>query len=105
MKNQYKIDEEVRKTMTSLDRLDRLEGNPFLFTRIKAKLDENPKQTVFRLAGALQIALVVALLVVNVISISKKVDSSFGEEKMIESIASEYGIQSSGDVYNYYNQN
>ena len=41
MKNQYKIKEEIRKTMESLDRLDRVEGNPFMFTRIKARLEDD----------------------------------------------------------------
>ena len=105
MKNQYKIEEEVRKTMVSWDELGRVEGNPFLFTRIQARLEEDSKTSSFRFIGALQLALVVILLVVNVVSLSLKATSSFGEEKIIESIASDYGIQPSEGIYNYYDQN
>jgi len=105
MKNQYKIEEEVRKTMESLDRLDRVEGNPFLFTRIKAKLKDDQEPKTFQLAGVLQIAMVGALLIVNLISLNKKVEASIGEDVILESMANDYGLQSSESIYNYIKQN
>ena len=105
MKNQYKIEEDVRKTMASLDRLDRVDGNPFLFTRIKAKLEDSSKPKSFQFAGVLQIGMVAVLLLVNLISLNKKVEASFGEEVILENIAIDYGLQSSQSTLNYYNQN
>ena len=105
MKNQYKIEEEIRKTMTSLDQLDRVDGNPFLFTRIKAKLGDSSKPKTFQFAGVLQIGMVVVLLLVNLISLNKKVEASFGDEVILENIATDYGLQASESTLNYYIQN
>ncbi len=105
MKNQYKIEEEIRKTMESLDRLDRVEGNPFMFTRIKAKLKDDPEPKTFQLVGVLQIAMIAALLIVNLISLNNKVKASFGEDVILESMANDYGLQSTESIYNYFNQN
>ena len=38
-KRQDKIQEEVRKTMESLDHFQPLEGNPYLYTRIKQRME------------------------------------------------------------------
>jgi len=105
MKNQYKIEEEIQKTMQSLNQLDRVEGNPYLYTRIKARLKDAPNANAFRLAGVMQIVMVAALLIVNLISINKKVEASFGEDVILESMANDYGLQSSESIYNYYDQN
>ena len=39
MKNKkINIDQEVKKTMESIDQIQRVEGNPFLYTRLQEKL-------------------------------------------------------------------
>lgn len=45
MKNRKQIEQEVEKTLESLDNVSRATANPYLFTRIKARL-QNP-QTVW----------------------------------------------------------
>ncbi len=39
MERKKRIEEEVKKTLNILDNLENVEDNPFLFTRIKSKLE------------------------------------------------------------------
>lgn len=43
MTHEEKIQQEVEKTLQSLDGLKRAEANPFLFTRIKARMQKEKK--------------------------------------------------------------
>jgi len=43
MKNKQQIQQEVEKTLNSLDNIQRAEANPYLFTRIKAALQKEEK--------------------------------------------------------------
>jgi hypothetical protein len=43
MKNKQQIQEEVDKTLESLDSLQKATANPYLFTRIKARLEREEK--------------------------------------------------------------
>lgn len=39
MNRRFTIEEQVEKTLASLDRVERAKANPFLYTRIKARLE------------------------------------------------------------------
>ena len=43
MNDQKRIQEEVEKTLESLDGIQRTEANPYLFTRIEARLEKGEK--------------------------------------------------------------
>jgi hypothetical protein len=43
MNNKKRIQEEVEKTLESLDGIERAGSNPYLFTRIKARLEKEEK--------------------------------------------------------------
>jgi len=43
MNNKNRIQEELEKTLNSLDGIQRAEANPYLFTRIKARLEREQK--------------------------------------------------------------
>src|SRR4030095_6094165 len=43
MSNKNRIQEEVEKTLNSLDGLQRAAANPYLFTRVKARLENDEK--------------------------------------------------------------
>lgn len=69
MKNKkINIDEEVKKTMESIDQIQRVEGNPFLYTRLQEKLRQEAEGDVITTRTRFpiwQFALVVGLLFIN----------------------------------------
>ena len=67
-----KIQDEVEKTIGILDKMEKIEGNPYLFTRIKANLYSQKRISRFSLASVLaspRIALIIMLLVMNLLSV------------------------------------
>ena len=69
MKNRkINIDQEVQKTMESIDQIQRVEGNPFLYTRLQEKLRQEAEGDVVTIHTRFpvwQMAMVVVLLFVN----------------------------------------
>lgn len=88
------IMKEVEKTTVFFDRLQQLEPNPFLFTRIEARLDSQPA-----LRKAFRSAWVVALILANLISIvvfwSDKTETRVTRESYLQEIASDLTISQS----------
>ena len=66
MKNKQQIQQEVEKTLNSLDNIQRAEANPYLFTRIKAALQKEEK-SVWSLAVSFMGRPVVALATIFLI--------------------------------------
>lgn len=66
MKSKQQIQQEVEKTLSSLDNIQRAEANPYLFTRIKAALQKEEK-TVWALAVSFMGRPVVALATIFLI--------------------------------------
>ncbi len=69
MKNKkINIDQEVKKTMESIDQIKRVEGNPFLYTRLQEKLRQESEGDIVTTRTRFpvwQFAMVVALLFIN----------------------------------------
>ena len=69
MKNKkINIDQEVKKTMESFDQIQRVEGNPFLYTRLQEKFRQEIEDDVLTTRTRFpiwQFALVVGLLFIN----------------------------------------
>lgn len=69
MKNKkININQEVKKTMESIDQIQRVEGNPFLYTRLQEKLRQEAEGdvvTVHTRFPVWQFAMVVGLLFIN----------------------------------------
>jgi len=99
---QNKVDQEVQRTLTSLDKHRRLEGNPYLYTRIKQKLSEDKRQAngIGLLLDKLQPVFFVSLLLVNIFTAYSVFENSTTEEDDLERIAAEY--MGSVDLSNYY---
>ena len=74
------IQHEVRKTLECLDRMPELKGNPFLYTRVEARLRElaaHKKETVgHRVVAVLKPALLFILVVVNIITVARNLLNS-----------------------------
>lgn len=107
MDKEKKIREEVQKTLHAFGNIKNIEGNPFLFTRIKANLDvHSGRKNVFGLSGPsfLKKALVGFLLVLNAVSVffylqnSNNVNDS--REENISSLAKEYSLVVDRDYLN-----
>lgn len=69
MKNRkINIDQEVQKTMESIDQVQRVEGNPFLYTRLQEKLRQEAEGDVVTIRTRFpvwQVAMVGVLLFIN----------------------------------------
>lgn len=62
------IDQEVQKTMESIDQIQRVEGNPFLYTRLQEKIRQEAEGDVVTIRTrfpAWQFAMIVGLLFIN----------------------------------------
>ena len=98
MNNENKILEEVKKTISLLDSVKNIDPNPFLFTRIKARIDsknyeinrtmENP---VLRFAKQVIFALLILFNIYTIISFINSNDyNSAARDQYIKNIKSEY---------------
>lgn len=105
MKKNQKIEEEVGKTISLLDKIEEIDANPFLFTRIKSELDsqkaKSEKNSIEMIFRILRPVLIAALLLFNVYSVISFYQASSSNEqtrqRYLESIASEYEMDSSID--------
>ncbi|MCE1165992.1 MAG: hypothetical protein LWX07_11395 [Bacteroidetes bacterium] len=61
MEKRDKIEEEIEKTLNSLDGISGAEANPFLYTRIEARLNEQPADR-SRLYGYVMAAVIILLI-------------------------------------------
>jgi hypothetical protein len=100
-----RIRDEVEKTLSVLDRIKNIEGNPFMYTRIKAGLESRPeirRSPAFGMGlKVLPVILFLVLFSVNIISVLYYLNgksSTINREKCISSFAKEYNISTS---YNY----
>lgn len=66
--NKINIDQEVQQTMESIDHIQRVEGNPFLYTRLQEKLRQEAEGDVVTIRTRFpvwQFAMIVGLLLIN----------------------------------------
>jgi hypothetical protein len=70
MKDKYQIGQEVDKTLDSLDGIRKAEANPYLFTRIKASLEQEEKSVWSKAIGfigkpAIAVAAILLVILIN----------------------------------------
>jgi hypothetical protein len=89
------IQTEIEKTLACFDRLEKIEPNPFFFTRLETRMDEKHKPP-GRFRRAFQPAWMVALVVINVVSMvmlfSDRTESGTTRADYLEAIASDLTI-------------
>ena len=97
MKSTPKYQEEARKTLDVLDHMERAPSNPYLYTRLQARMEREDR--LFRLRWAIQ--LVVLLLVVqdNVLAVTWKMQEVQSPDPL-ETLADEYGLEQEEWVIN-----
>lgn len=110
MKNKnYNIEQEVKKTMESIDEIKRVEGNPFLYTRLQERMNRQEESKVVTRHSRFpiwQLAMVAALLFINgfVLHQSGYFDlekTVAVEETTIEDFADEYALTESEEDLDY----
>lgn len=106
-----KIKKEVQKALGVLDNIENIEAPPFLYTRIKANLNEQDKRSPFSFASVLaspRIALVLLLFILNLTSVVfflSKNDAVISEEKsFIGSLTDDYYLSLDNDILNQFEQ-
>jgi hypothetical protein len=110
MTSKEKIQQEIEQTLQSLDGLKRAEANPFLFTRIKARMDRktNVWERTFSFISkpAIAVAIVVVVMAVNGWALWDKSGPNTIENVTAENVselANEYNVVASVDNYDYDN--
>jgi len=107
-----KIKEEIEKTMNVFERLGTIDGNPYLYTRIRATLDSRAsKPGVARLLAdwvSPRAALIAVLLVLNLLSaiffIIKQRSDTFSNMSFIGSFTDGYYLSTDDDVLTHLNE-
>jgi hypothetical protein len=100
MTTRDRVQYEVRKTLECLERMPKLEGNPFLYARVEARLRElavHKTGTVgHRVVTVLKPALLFILVVVNIITLARNLlsstDSTPRRSILVQTIVQEYAL-------------
>jgi hypothetical protein len=109
MTSKEKIQQEIEQTLQCLDGVKRAEANPFLFTRIKARMakkDSAWERTFsFISRPAIALAIVVLVMAVNGWALlgSDSNDNAGGDSANVSELANEYNVVASVDNYDYEN--
>jgi hypothetical protein len=109
MTSKEKIQQEIEQTLQCLDGVKRPEANPFLFTRIKARM--NRKANVWERAfsfiskPAFAVAIVVVVMAVNGWALWGGPDTgeTITADTNVSELANEYNVVASVDNYDYEN--
>ena len=109
MTSKEKIQQEIEQTLQCLDGAKRAEANPFLFTRIQARMakKDSPWERTFSFISKPAIAMAIVLLVMTVngwaLLGSGSNDNTIGDSANVSELANEYNVVASVDNYDYEN--
>ena len=109
MTSKEKIQQEIGQTLQCLDGVKRAEANPFLFTRIKARM--NKKATIwektfsFISKPAIAVVIVVVVMAVNGWALwgGSGTSETVTADTNVSDLANEYNVVASVDNYDYEN--
>lgn len=93
--NEDKILKEVEKTLNSIELLPKLEANPFLYTRLKARIDSESirqpgKKEVFPLVKPLALSLILVINLITAIYVFGLKDTGQASGSLSTSLSQEY---------------
>lgn len=100
------IKEEVELTLRSLDNVERVESNPFFYTKLQQRIENEKsleKTSSFSWNKLWQPALVIALIAVNTFTFYSLSTSSDTTDDGVSLLMNEYNIQASSNEYDYLN--
>lgn len=98
MKDQENIDREVQETLGVMDDLQRVPGNPYLYTRLKARLSA-PAVSVRPGVFAGQSALTALVLALNGVFLYRQWHGAAGRDNLSEALAREWHLNQNADAY------
>lgn len=104
MDREEKIREEVEKTINAPGHMAKLEASPYLFTRLKAgieNLNEGKQKVSIFQSGILKPAALLIFLLLNAFTsfyiINSNTETSTSRQKYISAISSEYNLNQTND--------
>jgi len=111
MTSKENIQQEIEQTLQCLDGVKRAEANPFLFTRIQARMAKKDSvwERTFSFISKPIIAMAIVLLVMAVNgwallgSNSNSNENVIGDSANVSELANEYNVVASVDNYDYEN--
>ncbi len=100
MTKRERIQDEVQKTISFLDKMPRLDGNPFLYTRIALQLNagagRSSARAGHRLAAVFSTVLLALLIIFNIMTLAHSLTGAAGDtvsrSDLKETIVQEYQI-------------
>lgn len=107
MTQEEKLQQEIERTLQSLDGIKRAEANAFLFTRIKARMNKKSTgwESIFSFISKPVVAIVIVLIVMGINGWALWSDT--GEEIIdngnVSELATEYNSVASVNNYDYEN--
>ena len=109
MTSKEKIQQEIEQTLQCLDGVKRAEANPFLFTRIQARMAKKDSawERTFSFISKPAIAMAIVLLVMAVngwaLLGSNSNSNAISDSANVSELANEYNVVASVDNYDYEN--
>jgi hypothetical protein len=109
MTSKEKIQQEIEQTLQCLDDVKRAEANPFIFTRIQARMAKKDSawERTFSFISRPAIAMAIVLLVMAVngwaLLGSNSNNNTISDSATVSELANEYNIVASVENYNYEN--
>ncbi|MBX2871790.1 MAG: hypothetical protein KTR30_06820 [Saprospiraceae bacterium] len=93
-KSRHDIEAEIERTLGTVDEIGRVDGNPYLYTRIKERRRQPQAQRGNKLGAIWGVALAALLFLINISSVFVYYQKSLQADQAagIEAIASEYGL-------------
>ena len=104
MEKNFKIEEEITKTIQSIDSIENIECTPFFYTKLMGRIESQKKsreqsEFTFNIRDYLRPALLISIVTVNILTgifIFKNSTEKISERtEYIESLAKEFSIQQS----------
>ena len=108
MNRKKNISEQVAKAMNSLDGIQPAAANPHLYTRIKARMEQEKSNwswlASFLSRPAVAVALVATVILINLLTITSNRPELDENNDQLVSLAQDYSFQPSNILENGFNQ-
>jgi len=103
-KPRQNIEAEVERTLGTVDDIQRVESNPYLYTRIQERMRQQESVAVAGTVSSWRVILATLLFVVNIASAYFYYQKSVQANQAvgIEAIASEYGLDAAESTWENY---
>lgn len=108
MNRKNNLTEQVAKAMSSLDGIQPAVANPHLYTRIKARMEQEKSNwgwlATFLSRPAVAVALVATVILINLLTITSNRPEQDESSDQLVSLAQDYSFQPSNILENGFNQ-